>query len=170
MELLVAVILISLVFIGSTAVYISGLKFLRLAQQNDVSTSPVIAVEDITQKISFANDAALAGGQLTIRADYPTCSDFSVANVNSAANTADDRFWHYGFVNGALRSVCDAAAGTVVGAGSPILVSNVNIAASNFQINNPSGAGVPTVVRLHVVALQPALTLDTNAALGARSK
>ena len=170
MELLVALSLTSVVFLAAISVYLSALKFLKTTQQSGVSTNTVATLEDISKRISLANSAVVTGGgnpQLNVRADYAVCS-YNV--LNTPANVADDNWWHYRLINNALRFICDANAATAVSGTGSILIDNVNTGGSTLRLINPSAAGNPTVVNIHVVTTSPVLTLDTNVALGAASK
>ena len=171
-ELLVGMVLLGVVFAGSTSVYLSSLKFMKTAQSTDVSTMPAVSVEGISKVISLGNDASLSQGntQLDVRADYPAGSDFNTTLNNTPANTGDDGYWHYRFINNSLVWLSNNAAATALTAADTVLIPSVNTASSTFQITNPSASGGATVVSIHVVTNAPVATLDTNVALGAKSK
>ena len=165
-----------MVFLGAISLYLSALGFLKRAQQNDVTTNPLVSLEDITKRISLSNSATLGtvvAGQLDVRADYAVCSYDLLPG--SANNTGNDNYWHYRFVGGALRSICDNISNTIVAAGSPALINNVadppNPPGSSFALLNPSASGNASVVTIHLVtSASPAVTIDTSVALGAASK
>lgn len=169
-ELLVALVLVSMVFLGAISLYATGLKFLAARQAVDVSVSPTVSLEQIVRNISIANTANLTNGdsQLNLRLDF-TCAGVA---LGSPGNTGDDSWWHYRFIASKLRVLCDNVPGTTVsaGAGPTDLLDNVNISASAFSIINPSASGADTVVSIHLVSTDPAITIDTEAALGAASK
>ena len=171
-ELLITVLLISMVFAGSTSVYLSSLRFLRTAQLNDVSVNPTVSLETIGKAILLSNNGSLSQGntQLDLRADYnPASGDFS-APRGTPGNTGDDGYWHYRFINNSLVWSSDANPAPVLTAANTVLVPNVVTASSSFTIVNPSGQGTATVVRVILATTIPAGTLDTNVALGAKSK
>jgi prepilin-type N-terminal cleavage/methylation domain-containing protein len=178
-ELLIGLVMISMVFAGSISLYLSSLKFLKRSQATDVTTNPAVSVENLTTPIGLANEAwvngiagpAGPGLTLDLRADYPVCGDFTAPIPNSAANFADDNYWHYGFVGTGLYTICDSNPNTVVTAvGSTLLIPNVDVASSTFEIVNPSGSGASTVVAIHLVTTTPAATLETNVVLSGRAK
>ena len=170
MEILIALSLTSVVFLGSTSVYLTALKFLKNTQQSGVSVNKVATLEDISKRVSLGNSAFMTGGgnqQLNIRADYAVCS-YNV--LNTPANTADDNWWHYRVIAGAVRFVCDSNQSTNVNGNDYVLIDNVNTGFSEFQLINPSNAGNPTVAHIYITTTSPALTLATDVALGAASK
>ena len=186
MELLVALLLVSFVFLAGISVYTTSFKFLRTAQNTDVTKLPVVSLEAVAKRISVGNLATadfpgpLTGSQLNVRADFQAvagaCGTF--VPLNTPNNTADDGWWHFKFNNGpgnpALRTICDNTPGTNVPGGMPaaVLIDNVSLAASSFTLSNPSfPAGIPTVVRIHVLTtVAPVSELDTDVAVGAMPK
>ena len=172
MEILISTMLISLVFGAATSVYVTGLKFLQTAQTNDVTTLPAVSLEGISKAISQSNLATVnnvPNSQLDLRADYSCSSNFATSLATPSNNT-DDQFWHYRFINSALRFVCDGTAGTNISGSDPILIPSVNTGASSFSPINPSAQGLATVIQIHLVTTTPAQTLDTNVAVGAEPK
>lgn len=173
-EILIATIMVGMVFLGGISIYGSAFKFVKTSQQTDVSTNPAIALEIMTKRISLSNAGTLTFGtkQLNVRSDY-ACPD-SFVSKNTPADFSDDNYWHYGFVNGAggtaLRTRCDASATTNVDSSDSALLNGVDFDGSNFGLVSPSGSGIPNVVNVHLEATSPAVTLDTNVALGAQAK
>ena len=175
MEMLVTLLLVSLVFLAGISVYTTGFKFLRTAQNTDVTTLPVVSVEDIAKRISVSNrmtttapGAPVVGAQLNVCGDYQTCT---YTPRNTPANLADDGCWHYAFLNtNVLKTSCDNSANAAVTAAGTTLINSVNTALSSFALVNPSGAGNATVVQIHVRTTVPVAELDTNVALGASAK
>lgn len=173
-ELLITLVLVTVVFLGASSLYTTGLKFLRARQNIDVSTSPGIVLEQIVKKAAVANSVSLtqANTQLNLRIDYDLCSDTRAVPTST---TADDNWWHYRLVNNQLLFLCDAAAGsTLTAVGNPpntiALMSNVDTTASTFQIINPSASGTATVLSAHLVSSSPAQAVDTEVSLGAMPK
>ena len=170
-ELLIAVLMISMVFAGTTSVYLSSLKFLKTAQQTDVTINPSVSLETISKVISLGNDATLTNGgsQLNIRADYAMCSDFTTS-LTTPANNSDDNYWHYMLIGGAVRATCgnNNIAASPVDTNSPILISN----ATAFSITwfDPSGTGLSTISQISVTTSSPPMTLTTKVAMRQEAK
>ncbi len=175
-ELLIVVALIGLVFAGAISMYTSALKFLGARQSVDVTTSPDIALEQITRKAALANAVSLSeagNSQLNLRVDQ-SCAGGA---LSTPSNIADDNWWHFRLRNTALLSYCDNAGLTTLQTvsnppGTAAIMSNLdtNAGGSSFQIVNPSTSGAPTVISIHIVSTDPVLTVDTETALGAASK
>ena len=183
MELIIALLLITLVFLAGISVYTTSFKFLQRAQTRDITTLPVVSLEAVAKRISVSNAATVdfagpvTGAQLHVRADFAvnpaSCGIY--APLNTPGNTADDGWWHFYFkdVGGviALRGTCDNNPGTTVPDGAPILINNVVLANSSFTLQDPSGTGIPTVVNIHLQTTAPTVAeLDTDVTLGAKPK
>lgn len=172
MEILIAVVLVSLVFTAAISLYTSGIKQLKARQAVDVTTSPDIFLEQVAKKISIASAANMAPAtQLNIRVDQ----DCAGAALATPSNTTDDNWWHFRPAGTELLAFCDNVPGTVLTSiGNPVgttsLISNLDTATSNFAIINPSATGNPTVISMHIVSTNPIMTVDTEAALGASPK
>jgi prepilin-type N-terminal cleavage/methylation domain-containing protein len=171
-EVLIALFLVGIVFAGAISVYISVLSILRVAQQNDVSASPVVMLENLAKQISLSNSAGVRNGnsQLSIRSDYNCATGTINGGTGTPIDTTDDSWRHYRFVSNALRFVCDSSAGTTVNGADLILVNNIDTGNSAFALTNPSAQGLPTVVNILLVSTSPVLTVDTSAVPGAASK
>lgn len=186
-ELIIAVTLLSFVFLAAISMYLTGLRFYGARQAVDISALPDVAVESIVKLVNVANSAAVTlpgsgspvtGSQLNLRIDYDSCSN--TRGTVTPDNLADDFWWHYRFIGNQLLYLCGNTAGaalpavtlTAVGnpAGTVALLSNLDTASSRFQITNPSSAGSATVISVRVVSTTPLVTVDTEAALGAASK
>ena len=179
-EILIVCVLISMVLLAGVSLYTSSLRFMRAQEAMDVTTLPDVALEDLARKISVANSATRTRGnnQLNLRIDYTGCN-WGALDPAGPANTAGDSWWHYrlrgGNGNGELLVYCDDTPDPNVGSGGTpgtLLLPNLNNAGggSTFNITNPSGAGNPTVVNVHVVSVTPTVTVDTEVALGAAPK
>lgn len=173
-EILITLVLISVVFLGATSLYTTGLKFLGARQTIDVSTTPGIVLEQIVKKAAVANNVSLtqSSSQLNLRVDYDLCSD---TRAVPTATTADDNWWHYRLVGNQLLFLCDNTAGpTLTAAGNPAgtvaMMTNVDTVTSTFQILNPSASGSGTVLGAHLVSSSPATAVDTEVAIGALPK
>jgi prepilin-type N-terminal cleavage/methylation domain-containing protein len=94
-ELLVAVSLISVVFVAVTGVYISAKKVMGGLEGRDISLGGAIAIEHMSRNIGLGNRVELldANKQVTIRRDYSS----STAPLNTPSNTTDDSFIRYRF-------------------------------------------------------------------------
>jgi hypothetical protein len=181
MELLIATLMITMVFVASTSVYVSALKFLSTMVTNSTSLSPTVSLEDIAKHISLANEAnppGNGGKSLDLRGDY----DFNNSSWNSPLNTpsvfGDDAWIHYRFcgaANGDLRMVCDQTPNTNVPCGGgTVMMSNVDSASSSFAATSSDWQGNPTVIRVVLRASPGAAfptmsTQETSALLGAKS-
>ena len=184
MEIMIALLLVTLVFLAGVSVYTTGFKFLQTAQTTDVTTIPVVSLEALAKRISVGNLATVnfagpvTGGLLHVRADFAAipASCGTYVPLNTPGNTADDGWWHFYFRNGvsgpALYSVCDNNPGTNPAGGPPSLVLITNAVLGNcaFTLTNPSAAGIPTVVNIHVQTTVPVSELDTDVAIGALPK
>ena len=187
MELLIAGVMISLVMIAAFSLYSSGLRLFVQARTYDVTAIPEVAVEDLVRKINSANFADInPANQLNLRVDYAACNP---ASVPTPANTADDSWWHYRFLNSELLGLCEAVNSnptlTAVGApaGTTAILGNLDTVAalpayppgtgsggSGFQLVNPSVSGTPTVVYVHVNSTNPVKELNTEAAWAASKR
>jgi hypothetical protein len=169
-ELMIAGLLISMVFLGGISVYMSGAKMMKNIQASSVtSLPPSIYLEDLPKKIQGAMDINYVNrSRVHIRVDQ-SCT--GVPN-NTPANAVDDRYWHYEFTGSALRALCDAAPNTSLNNSSPILIDNVDTSGSGacnggtnescFRIDNPTGVGADTVLYVHLRSLPPVQSVDTS--------
>jgi len=173
-EILIATALLGAVFTAAISMYASGIKALKQRQAVDISVSPEVSLEGVTRKIAVAFEADInPAPQLNIRLDQ-TCGG---ADLATPSNAADDVWWHFRFKSNALLALCDNSQATVLtNPGSPAgtieLISNVDTSGpgSDMTITNPSGSGSASVVHIHLVSTNPVLTVDTETALGAKSK
>jgi prepilin-type N-terminal cleavage/methylation domain-containing protein len=94
-ELLVAVSLISVVFVAVTGVYISAKKVMGGLEGRDISLGGAIAIEHMSRNIGLGNRVELLDGnkQVTVRWDYNNSS----APLNTPNNFTDDRLLRYRF-------------------------------------------------------------------------
>lgn len=161
MEVLVVSLLISMVFLGALALYMTGIKFLKTAQTKDITALPIVAIGNMVERISLANDLQLNAGnkQLDVRLDNACPGG---AALNTPSNFADDAWWHYRFVAGSLVGLCDGVQGTNLTGAEPQIVS-VNSGLSNFSLVNVSADPLPIVVNIRLVAVNPSGTFETNA-------
>ena len=176
MELMVALLLVTFVTLAAISVYTTSLNFLRRAQTTDVTTLPVVSIENIAKRISVSNRMTttapglpVVGAQLNACGDYITCT---YTPRNTPSNFADDGCWHYAFMNdNTLRTICDNAPGTAVTLADTTLISNVDTTVSVFTLANPSAVGNATVGHIHVLTTaSPVAEVDTDVALGASAK
>ena len=174
-EMLMVTLMMSMVFLGTTSVYVTGLKFLSSAQTNTTTTLPIaILLEELPKKIEFANqllpNAAGNTNQIDFRVDQ-TCAGAALA---TPSNFGDDNWWHYRFRNSALRAVCDDNAGTSVASDDPIIIPGLDTSGglrSRFIIANPTGVGITTVVDvLMMTSAAPLQTTQTSFVIGAQAK
>lgn len=185
MELLIAGVMISLVMIAAFSLYSSGLRLFVQARTYDVTLIPEVAVEDLMRKINVANFAGInPANQLNLRVDYLNCNP-ATPDPAGPANTAADSWWHYRFQAGTLLGLCDAAQNTVLAAagnpaGTVVVLNNLDTVTpmpayppgtgsggSGFLFVNPSGAGAPNVVYVHVNSTNPLKELNTEVAWAA---
>ena len=175
-ELMVALLLISLVFLAGISVYTTGFRFLRVVQNTDVTMLPVVSVEDIAKRVSLSNvmttsapGAPVVGAQLNVCGDYQLCT---YTPLNTPNNFADDNCWHYAFMNtNELKTSCNNNANAPVTPAGTTLINNVNTVLSSFTLVNPSASGNATVAHIHVrTTVPPVAELDTDVALGASAK
>ena len=178
-EVLIAVVLLAMVFVGAISIYVSGLKFLGGLTATSSQLEPVINVDEMSKRIQLANDGAveLSGAQLLLRGDY----DWSSGGWNSRGTPGDftdDSCTRYRFLGTELHLRSEAAAGGVcssfaVTGSDTLLISNLRSGSSSFTAVNPSGQGNPTVYAIDVVQLFPGggtSEIKTAAALGAKTK
>lgn len=124
-EILIGTILLSVVFLAGISIYVSCLKIFAQAQSAATSTSTETQLIPIVKNIRQANYAFVSNGntQLDIRVDLDMCGDTRATPTPS--NAADDSWWHYRFVGGALRYVCDNNQNTSVSGSDAVLMQNM---------------------------------------------
>ena len=189
MELLVATLMVTMVFIASTSVYLSAAKFLSAQVASSQTPALGFDMEDVIKKISLANEYAIdpAAKWLDLRGDYPQADPSWSNPLNTPSNFGDDTWAHYricgaGNSGGTLRTVYDNAQGngaSVDCAASTVVASSLDPTASIFTaqnptaLNNPGGAADPgsaTVIQINLVNAAPTATLESSAILGAKAK
>ncbi len=174
MELLIVTVLGALVFAGALSLHMSSLNFLKTRQEIDITMAPDIALEPVTRKVGIAFEANInPARQLNLRVDQ----DCNGGARNTPADATDDAWWHFRLMGGRLLALCDGTATTnLLSVGSPAgttaLMAGLDTTGtgSDVNIDNPSTQGANTVVALHIVSLNPLITVDTEAALGASAK
>ena len=178
-ELVVAGVLFSVVFLAAASAHVTAAKFFESAKQNQGQVLGYAAMEHMTRKIGLANSAVVgnSGAELKIRWDY---NQTTFAPLGTPKNYADDSWIKYRFVEGEggaykLEWAADDAQaddeGTVYAELEPKLVLYEG---SLFSLENPTASGSPTAVRLTLVSERgiPAVpfTLSTDVSLGASAK
>ena len=176
-EMMIASVLISVIFLAGISIYASTLKMLSSSRTSGKNLPTVVYVEDVAKKIEAANDitrgtntadrTAGDSDQINLRVNQD-CSGVSVSTPSSAGV-----YWHYRFLSGALRYKCDSAAATNPGGGGNIAIDNLNVGGggSLFSLINPSGSGDPTVVKIHIVTSGATpQTTETQVSAGSKAK
>lgn len=181
MELMLALVLVSVVFLAAATLQSSAAKMLRSRQLADVSQRPEIAAESIARMASVANQAVVSADfkSLSLRVDFDLCSD---TRATPTSTTTDDTYWHYQFNGGQLLQACSNAAALPGGGWTTMLTNLSTVGAppnyppgtgsgpSGFRFVNPSGAGNPNVVYIHINSTSPALEINTESRTGAGAK
>ncbi len=174
LELMIAILLTGLVFAVAMSIYSSSIKFMNLqGASTDPTQSTVVALEEISKRISVCNEAVAAGGILHLRCDY-------APNTFTAFNTpgvfTDDGYWHFGFSGGALKMLSDGPSAVMLltdpAAAGAVVIPNVDIAASSVAvISSASGVGtVGTKVDISIkTSVSPITEVRTSTILGAKA-
>lgn len=151
-ELLIVSLILSVVFLGAGAVYISALKFLKNMQtyysgQSGASQVDVlIALEQITRQLGLANEAIIdpTGQQLEFRWDYQL--NTFVPN-HTPSDLTDDTWMKFAIIGGNLYWKNETTEGQDVTSSDQQLVQGLVLQpGSEFALANPSGQGIATVV------------------------
>ncbi len=192
-EILIAGLLLSVVFLASASAYITTLKFFNAVREKSGQIYAFMGMEHITRRVELANDImvndggtanAETGKQLKMRWDY---NADGVLNGDTANDVSDDTWVKYRFIEEPVGSGTwrlfwrtDTAA-----AGSATDVANTDEqvetgltlgASSTFALTSPSGntQGQKTVlaVTLESNTGDPPkiLTLQTNVLAGSKAK
>ncbi len=156
-EILIASLLASVVFLAVASSYVSGLKFLTTTN-NAKQLDPAIAMHAMSKNIALANQITIqsvesdppviSGPQMTLRLDYKHVNGVPVIPLtpNYTADTSDDLYIMYGFVRSfkiigsplALRVKYGAAASTVT-EDDPEVVPGFHADKVTFTLYNPQG-------------------------------
>ena len=199
MEILIASLLVSLVFLAAISVYMNALKSLRDPKSSFNADLPFsvplslilndIAIAlDVTKKIGPGVGDSTIGAtskQINLRLDA-TCPGgavhgppYTFPDFPTPGDQSDDSYVHYAFISGGVRSLCNSAVPgnrfTDVTGGDPSLIDNVDESLSDFSLVNPSTAGATgNVVHIKLVSIPagnaPAVLLETDVAAGSKSK
>ncbi len=180
-ELTIATLMLSTVFIGATSLYVSGIKFLNATQADTSQVQNTAAAEELTRRISLANEAYVddAGVQLRLRGDYQLGS---YTPNNTPSDPSDDTWVKFRFIPANPNSLSnlhwrtDPATESVrnVTQLDPVLITGLRTGFSFFSLANSTGQGQSNVVSM-VLATQISgssgtETLQTNASIGAKAK
>ncbi len=180
-ELTIATLMLSTVFLGAASLYVSGIKFLNATQADTSQVQNTAGAEELTKRISLANEAYIdgAGVQLRLKGDYRLGT---YAPNNTPSDPSDDtwvkfRFIPYGTAGlSNLHWRADPASAPLQSVGSmdPVLITDLRTGASFFSLANPSGQGQSTVISVtmatQINGSSGTETLQTNASLGAKAK
>ena len=178
-ELTVATLLLSTVFLGAASLYVSGLKFINGAQADTSQVESTTAAEEITKRISLANYGYIgdyfngnSGRSLFLRGDYKLGT--YVPN-NTPEDLSDDTWVKFRFIGGNLHWRRDTAANALVNVSSadPALLSNLQTGSSYFMIPDPTTEGNKTVIRIRLATQHGPGNVElllTDAHFGAMAK
>lgn len=151
MELLIAAALVSVVFLGSTVMFVSGYKAFRRMELKEKEINAFLAMEHMARRIGLGNEATidLGGGQIKVRWDY---SDYKTPLGSppngTPADFSDDTYLKYRFIGNRLRYRIDASFSGNVGASDPEVITGLDVhLSSSFVLDDPNR------ITVHLVAL-----------------
>lgn len=145
-EVLIALALLSVVFLGTTAVYVSSKKLVKKIEDGNPELDLLLIAEDFSRKAILGNDFQInlsgqdagasfpdgAGNQIVIRRDY----DQAGFPLQTPADTSDDTYLKYGFVSGGLHfKTDDIEEGFVTGSDSEVVIG-LNLSQGYFQTSD----------------------------------
>ncbi|GEM_PF-2561047 len=176
-EIVIAVLLISVIFLGSTTVYVTALKFFNAVRDKSPQVYGFLAAETVVRKVAVAseaivNDSGSSNGASTLDADglnYVTGKqikirwDFTLADwtpLNTPSNTADDTWVKYKIIenpggSGTYRLYTrkDASVTADVTTADEEVDTLLTLGANSvFRLSSPSGnaEGAATTVDVHL--------------------
>lgn len=191
LELVLSIALLSVIFLGITASYVTALKFFNSLRQSQNALDTLIAFEGITRKIELANRAVVddmidltVGAQLKLRWDFSWNAVTGAFTPNhTPENIADDTWIKYRFFDQLhLRWRVDSAEAGDVQNSDPEIDANLerrnesaqSLDMNGFELTSPSGDGESTVVVFRMVTMngQPAAPFQLVAEVmtGAQAK
>lgn len=135
MELIVAMSVFSVVFIGVTAMYVSGYKSFKSLGTKENEIAALVALEHMTRRIGLGNNAEISdgGAQIKVRWDYAEYP----SPLNTPGDYADDTYIKYRFIDGRLRYRIDATSGADVSASDREVEPGLVVGTSSFTLLNP---------------------------------
>ena len=176
-ELIIATLLVMVIFIASTALYVTGVKFFNSMSGANSNLDAFYAIEPMTRHINIGNFAVVTGNDLSIRADY---APDGVTCRNTPNNFLDDTWFKYRFIGNRLRYRTDLVnAATPNNPGAPVNGADPEVVAglvinntAAFSMQNPSLQNNPDVVQILLVtgAAPPFLTVRTWGAVSIMPK
>ncbi len=170
LELMIATLLTGLVFAVAMSVYTSSIKFMNIqGATTDPTQTTVVALEEISKRISLCADANLVGGVLHLRCDY---APGTYTPLNTPIVPGDDGYWHYILAGGALRFISDGPGTPLTDpTGGEVLIPNVNVALSSIALSLGSGVGNNTTkIDITITtATAPITEVRTSCLLGAKA-
>ena len=171
LELLIASLLASVVFLAVTSVYVSGLRLLT-STEDAKQLDAAIAMHAMSKNITLANQVTVStagpvtGQQLTLRLDYNNDANGMPTLPKYTADPADDLFIMYAFIGNALRTTWGNAAANVVATDREVTPGLV-VTAGSFTLFNPVN-NISNAVTISI--LSGGRTLNTTVVAGAASK
>ncbi len=130
-ELLIAASLLSVVFVATTSVYISGLKMAKEASYRDAVTDGYLLLEHISRRCSLGLKPTIthSGAGLKLqwdRLNYETARD-------TPDNLTDDTFIKYRFIGGNIRTRLDTTITADVTSTAEEVIQGLNITSCLFS-------------------------------------
>ncbi len=166
-EILIASLLVSVVFLAVASSYTSGLRLLASTRDSTL-LDPAMAMNAMSKNTALANQIAINPSEkrLTLRLDYnhtngvPTTPKYT-------ADTSDDFYIMYQFVAGGIHTDYGSAPSTVDG-NDPEVIPGLATANGNFAFFNPLVADNSNAVTISFES--GGRTLNTTVAAGASAK
>lgn len=142
-EVLVGVALISVVFLGTTAVYVSSKKMVAQMQDGSPEFDLLLATEHFSRKSMLGNFGSVsvegagegdvfpagAGNQVVIRRDY----DLDDNPLMTPGDFSDDTFLKYGIVDGGFHFKIESSQVGAVDSADPEVVGGLQVDSGYFQ-------------------------------------
>ena len=179
-ELTIATLMLSTVFLGAASLYVSGIKFLSAIQADTSQVQNTASMEELTKRISLANEAYVDSDlQLRLKGDYKIGT---YTPNNTPSDPSDDTWVKFRFIPSATAGLynlhwrVDTAANPAqnVTSSDPVLITDLQAGTSFFSLVNPSKQGQSTVVTVtmatKIAGSGGIETVQTNASLGSKAK
>lgn len=142
-EVLIGVSLISVVFLGTTAVYVSSKKMVAQMQNGSPEMDLLLASEHFARKVALGNSVSVtisspptgatfpsgAGNQAVIRWDY----DLNQDPLMTPGDTTDDTYLKYGIIEDRFRFKIESSESGFVSNTDPEVILGLRVSSAFFK-------------------------------------
>ena len=146
-EILIASLLASVVFLAVASSYTSGLRLLALTR-DAASLDPAMAMNAMSKNIALANQIVIDPSykQLTLRLDYINDGTGVPTTPRYTADTSDDFYVMYRFISGGLRTAYGLSARNINGT-DPEVIPGLSVTDGSFSLFNLSPVAVTVSIQ-----------------------